>query len=105
MRRLGLILGTAVVLVVVLFSVWIVSRPERGTTGAARAGRWPDIEKSRAEERRLLSGNGISVDPFGIGGRATRPRLRPAERGPGAAPPADQVSLAASRAKTGYGIF
>ncbi len=34
MRRLGLILGTAVVLVVVLFSVWIISRPERGTTGA-----------------------------------------------------------------------
>ena len=34
MRRLGLILGTAVVLVVVLFSVWITSRPERGTTGA-----------------------------------------------------------------------
>ena len=34
MRRLGLILGTAVVLVVILFSVWIISRPERGTTGA-----------------------------------------------------------------------
>ena len=34
MRRLGLILGTAVVLVVVLFSVWIINRPERGTTGA-----------------------------------------------------------------------
>ena len=34
MRRLGLILGTAVVLVVVLFSVWIISRPERGTTGS-----------------------------------------------------------------------
>ena len=34
MRRLGLILGTAVVLVVVLFSVWIISRPERGITGA-----------------------------------------------------------------------
>jgi len=33
-RRLGLILGTAVVLVVVLFSVWIISRPERGTTGS-----------------------------------------------------------------------
>jgi len=28
-RRLGLILGTAVVLVVVLFSVWIISRPSR----------------------------------------------------------------------------
>src|ERR1700694_2249547 len=34
MRRLGLILGTAAVLVVVLFSVWIISRPERGTTGS-----------------------------------------------------------------------
>jgi CreA protein len=33
-RRLGLILGTAVVLVAVLLSVWIISRPERGTTGA-----------------------------------------------------------------------
>ena len=34
MRRLGLILGTVVVLVVVLLSVWIISPPERGTTGA-----------------------------------------------------------------------
>src|ERR1700694_2530908 len=34
MRRLGLILGTAVVLAVVLLSVWIISRPERGTTGS-----------------------------------------------------------------------
>ena len=34
MRRLGLILGTLVVLVVVLLSVWIIARPERGTTGA-----------------------------------------------------------------------
>ena len=34
MRRLGLILGTVVVLVVVLLSVWIIARPERGTTGA-----------------------------------------------------------------------
>ena len=34
MRRLGLVLGTAVVLIVVLFSVWIISRPERGTTGS-----------------------------------------------------------------------
>ena len=34
MKRLGLILGTVVVLVVVLFSVWIISRPERGTTGS-----------------------------------------------------------------------
>ena len=34
MRRLGLILGTVAVLAVVLLSVWIISRPERGTTGA-----------------------------------------------------------------------
>ena len=34
MRRLGLILGTVVVLVVVLFGAWIVTRPERGTTGS-----------------------------------------------------------------------
>jgi len=33
-RRLGFILGTAVVLIVIVFSVWIVSRPERGTTGS-----------------------------------------------------------------------
>ena len=34
MKRLGLVLGTVVVLIVVLLSVWIISRPERGTTGA-----------------------------------------------------------------------
>ena len=34
MKRLGLVLGTVVVLVVVLFSVWVISRPERGTTGS-----------------------------------------------------------------------
>jgi CreA protein len=33
-RRLGIILGTIVALAVVLLSVWIISRPERGTTGA-----------------------------------------------------------------------
>jgi CreA protein len=33
-RRLGLILGSAVLLVVVLCAVWIISRPERGTTGS-----------------------------------------------------------------------
>jgi CreA protein len=33
-RRLGLILGTVAVLIVIVFSVWIISRPERGTTGA-----------------------------------------------------------------------
>ena len=34
MKRFGLVLGTIVVLVVVLLSVWIISRPERGTTGS-----------------------------------------------------------------------
>ena len=34
MRRLGIILGSVAVLAVVLLSVWIISRPERGTTGA-----------------------------------------------------------------------
>jgi len=33
-RRLGLILGTVVVLVVVVLSAWIISRPEHGTTGS-----------------------------------------------------------------------
>jgi CreA protein len=33
-RRLGLILGAVVVLVVVLASLWIITRPERGTTGS-----------------------------------------------------------------------
>jgi catabolite regulation protein CreA len=32
-RRLGLVPGTAVLVVIVL-SVWIISRPERGTTGS-----------------------------------------------------------------------
>ena len=34
MRRLGLILGSAVLLVAILCAVWIISRPERGTTGS-----------------------------------------------------------------------
>jgi len=34
LRRLGLILGSAVLLIVVLCAVWIISRPERGTTGS-----------------------------------------------------------------------
>ena len=34
MRKLGLILGVGALLVVVVIGVWIVSRPERGTTGA-----------------------------------------------------------------------
>jgi CreA protein len=33
-RRLGIILGTVAVLAVVLISVWIISRPDRGTTGS-----------------------------------------------------------------------
>jgi CreA protein len=33
-RRLGLILGAVVALVVVLVGAWIVTRPERGTTGS-----------------------------------------------------------------------
>jgi CreA protein len=33
-RRLGLIVGTLVVLIAVLFSVWVLSRPDRGTTGS-----------------------------------------------------------------------
>jgi CreA protein len=34
MRKLGLILAAGVLLVVVVFGLWIFSRPERGTTGA-----------------------------------------------------------------------
>ena len=34
MRKLGLILGTGVLLVLVLFGLWIFDRPERGTTGS-----------------------------------------------------------------------
>ena len=34
MKRAGLVLGTVVVLILVLLSVWIISRPERGTTGS-----------------------------------------------------------------------
>ncbi len=34
MRRLGLIAGSAVLLILVLSSIWIISRPERGTTGS-----------------------------------------------------------------------
>ena len=34
MRRLGLVLGTVIVLVVIVLSVWIISRPERGATGS-----------------------------------------------------------------------
>ena len=34
MRKLGLILATAVILIAVVFVGWIASRPERGTTGS-----------------------------------------------------------------------
>ena len=34
MRKLGLILGAGVLLLLVLFGVWIFDRPERGTTGS-----------------------------------------------------------------------
>src|ERR1700751_5634203 len=34
MRKLGLILGAGVLLVIVLFGLWIFARPERGTTGS-----------------------------------------------------------------------
>jgi CreA protein len=33
-RKLGLILGAGVLLIVVVFGLWIASRPERGTTGS-----------------------------------------------------------------------
>ena len=34
MRKLGLILGASALLVVVLLGLWMISRPERGTTGS-----------------------------------------------------------------------
>ncbi len=34
MRKLGVILGAGALLVVVLLGLWIISRPERGTTGS-----------------------------------------------------------------------
>jgi CreA protein len=34
MRKLGLILGAGVLLIVVVLGIWICSRPERGTTGS-----------------------------------------------------------------------
>ena len=34
MKRIGIILGGGILLVVVLFGWWVFSRPERGTTGA-----------------------------------------------------------------------
>jgi CreA protein len=34
MKRLGLVLGAGALVVVILFALWIISRPERGTTGS-----------------------------------------------------------------------
>ena len=34
MKRLGLVLGAGALVIVVLFTLWIISRPERGTTGS-----------------------------------------------------------------------
>ena len=34
MRKLGLILGAGALVIVVLFALWIISGPERGTTGS-----------------------------------------------------------------------
>ena len=34
MKRIGLVLGGAILLVIVLFGWWGFSRPERGTTGS-----------------------------------------------------------------------
>jgi CreA protein len=34
MKRLGLVLGAGALMVVVLFALWIIGRPERGTTGS-----------------------------------------------------------------------
>ena len=45
MRKLGLILGAGVLLIVVLLGIWIYSRPERGTTGAVKH----QVPSARAE--------------------------------------------------------
>ncbi len=34
MKRIGIILGSLILLVIVLFGLWVFSRPERGTTGS-----------------------------------------------------------------------
>ncbi len=34
MKRIGIILGSSILLAVVLFGLWVFSRPERGTTGS-----------------------------------------------------------------------
>ena len=41
MKRIGIILGGGILLVVVLFGWWVFSRPERGTTGSVSTNfRW-----------------------------------------------------------------
>ena len=41
MKRIGLVLGSAILLIIVLFGWWVFSRPERGTTGSvSTAFRW-----------------------------------------------------------------
>ena len=34
MKQIGIILGSLILLVIVLFGLWVLSRPERGTTGS-----------------------------------------------------------------------
>ena len=34
MKKIGIILGAGILLVIVLFGWWVFSRPERGTTGS-----------------------------------------------------------------------
>lgn len=41
MKKFGIIVGVALLLIVLIFVVWIVSRPDRGTTGAVSTNfRW-----------------------------------------------------------------
>ncbi|MBI5551955.1 MAG: CreA family protein [Desulfobacterales bacterium] len=41
MRKFGIIVGVALLLIVLIFVVWIVSRPDRGTTGSVSTNfRW-----------------------------------------------------------------
>jgi CreA protein len=41
MKKVGIILGGALLLIVALFTLWVMSRPERGTTGSVSTNfRW-----------------------------------------------------------------
>ena len=41
MKRIGIIVGAGILLVIVLFGWWVFSRPERGTTGSVSTNfRW-----------------------------------------------------------------